>query len=583
MGGGRANTLLRDVWSRDAQRDMGQPYTRSRFYHLYLNGQYWGIYMTQERAEASFGASYLGGKREDYDTIKTFGEVADGTGDARGRLHEIALRGFEKDEDYFRAQGMNVDGTRNTDFERLVDVDNIIDYMLITFYTGDKDGPGGTFSKGNNYFSIYNRKNPDGFKYFEHDSEHSLGLGMDDMTGSYVDEFGFGGGRGFGGRPNRSERQFNVHWLHTRLVANKHYVQRFTERTEKHMFAGGALTPEANLARLEARAKTIDKAIIAHSARWGDAGGSPAKTRTDWVAAVLEIKDFIEARNEKVLQQLHARGWYTGLVAPSLNRRGGVVSSAFKLFAMKGEGQIYVTTDGTDPRGPEDTPAATATKARIPRITRTTILGSPSPASALVPQDGSLGLEWTHRDFDDSAWLEGPTGIGYEAKSGYEGLIGIDLLDAMHNRAGTAYMRTRFQIEDPGKLAYDELHLKMRYDDGFVAYLNGSRIAAANAPVDPDWRSTATADHPDEEAKDFVGFPFDAPDGLLRKGDNLLAVHGMDGEASSDFIITPEIEGIRYSGADPIPLGGGATTVRARSYKDGQWSPLAEFAFEVKE
>jgi hypothetical protein len=567
MGGGSANTLLRDLWSRDAQRDMAQPYTRSRFYHVYLNGHYWGIYMTQERSEASFGATYLGGKKEDYDTIKTFGEVVDGTGEARGRLYQIANRGFEKDADYFRVQGMNIDGSRNADFERLVDIDNVIDYMLITFYTGDKDGPGGTFSKGNNYFSIYNRLNPDGFKFFEHDSEHSLGLGMDDMTGSYMENFGRLG------RQEIGERQFNVHWLHTRLVANKHYIQRFTERTEKHLFAGGALTPEASQARLETREKTIDQAIIAHSARWGDAGGSVAKTRKDWLAAVLRIKSFIATRNETLLQQLHARGWYTGLVAPKLNRRG-VVSAGSKLFVLEGEGQVFVTTDGTDPRGPDSKPSATAHRARIPSIERTALLRSPSPARAWVPQDGGLGLRWTQPKFDDSAWLEGPTGIGFEAKTGYENLIGIDLQSAMHNRATTAYMRTRFQLKDTVAQTYDELRLKMRYDDGFVAYLNGKQIVAANAPDKPDWRSAAATDHPDEEAKDFVAFPFEHATGLLREGDNVVAIHGMDGVASSDFIITPEIEGVRYTGADPIRLKKGEKTVRARSLKGGKWSPM---------
>src|SRR5690606_6056161 len=42
--GSEQNTMLRDVFSRDVQRDMGQPYTRSRYYHLYLNGHYWGVY-----------------------------------------------------------------------------------------------------------------------------------------------------------------------------------------------------------------------------------------------------------------------------------------------------------------------------------------------------------------------------------------------------------------------------------------------------------------------------------------------------------------------------------------------------------
>jgi len=37
---------------------------------------------------------------------------------------------------------------------------------------------------------------------------------------------------------------------------------------------------------------------------------------------------------------------------------------------------------------------------------------------ALIPIDGSLGLSWTGPGFDDSAWLAGVTGIGYD----YSGL-----------------------------------------------------------------------------------------------------------------------------------------------------------------
>jgi len=152
----------------------------------------------------------------------------------------------------------------------------------------------------------------------------------------------------------------------------------------------------------------------------------------------------------------------------------------------------------------------------------------------------------------------------------------------MHDRATTAYLRTRFEVEDPGRQPYDELRVLMRYDDGFVAYLNGTRIAAANAPAEPDWHSAATADHPDQAAMDFVAFPFEPAGAPLRKGVNILAVHGMDGQASSDFLITPEIEGVRYTGADPIALARGVTTLRARSFKDGKWSPIAEVRFEVK-
>ncbi|MGY8687970.1 MAG: CotH kinase family protein, partial [Verrucomicrobiales bacterium] len=466
---------------------------------------------------------------------------------------------------------------RNVEHERLIDIENVIDYMLITFYTGDKDGPGGTYGTGNNYFSIYNRENPDGFKFFEHDSEHSLGKGLVDMTGSFTEDDP-------GNRRTRNigENQFNVHWLHTLLVGNSRYIAQFTKRAEEVFFEGGPLTPAVSLARLEAREKTIDQAIIAHSARWGDAASGSARTRETWLGGVQEIKEFIATRNDTLIRQLHGRGWYTGLPAPRFNRKDDLVGKGFKWFVVGGEGEIYVTTDGSDPRDAEGKPSATAKLARIPQIEHTTLLGSPVPARAWVPQDGLLGLGWIQPGFDDSMWIDGQTGIGYEGKSGYEDLIGIDLEDAMLDLTTTAYMRTHFQIADPSTHAYDELHLKMRYDDGFIAYLNGERIAAENAPPDPNWQSAASADHPDAEAEEFVAFPIDHAASLLREGDNVLAIHGMDGVRSSDFIITPEIEGLRYTGADPISLNPGQTTIRARSRKDDKWSPMVEALVEMK-
>jgi hypothetical protein len=91
---------------------MGQPYTRTRYYHLYINGTYWGLYETQERSEASFGASYFGGNREDYDVIKVDAgvgrpydiEAADGNLDAWHRLWEVSMQGFQTNEAYYKVQ-----------------------------------------------------------------------------------------------------------------------------------------------------------------------------------------------------------------------------------------------------------------------------------------------------------------------------------------------------------------------------------------------------------------------------------------------------------------------------------------------
>jgi hypothetical protein len=43
--------MVREVFCRETLGAMGQPYRRSRYYHLYVNGQYWGLYETDERPE----------------------------------------------------------------------------------------------------------------------------------------------------------------------------------------------------------------------------------------------------------------------------------------------------------------------------------------------------------------------------------------------------------------------------------------------------------------------------------------------------------------------------------------------------
>ncbi|MCX8156686.1 MAG: lamin tail domain-containing protein, partial [Verrucomicrobiae bacterium] len=62
----------------------------------------------------------------------------------------------------------------------------------------------------------------------------------------------------------------------------------------------------------------------------------------------------------------------------------------------------------------------------------------------------------------------------------YRPLIKTDVLNLMSNINSSVYIRLPFVMEDPG--AVDALTLRMKYDDGFVAYLNGVEVARRNAP-----------------------------------------------------------------------------------------------------
>ena len=588
--GSSKNTMVREVFSRDVQRDMGQPYTRSRYYHLYLNGQYWGIFQTQERSEASYAESYLGGGKDDYDVVKTTGgnpnytiEATDGTLDAYRRLWQAATQGFHSDEAYYKVQGMNPDGTRNPAYERLLDVDNLIDYMLCTFYVGDCDGPISNFlgnNRPNNYYGIYNRTNPDGFKFFRHDGEHTIGVlnWCYDRTGPYT-------------HPDlASFANFTPQWLHQQLAVHPEYQLRMGDRAHKYFFNDGVLTPGQSTARLLERAEQIKMAIIAESARWGDAKSSRPYTKDDhWSPEVNRIINDYDAygfplRTQVVLGQLQSKNWYPNVVAPFFGingayQHGGQISADDLLSMTAPTGTIWYTLDGSDPRSS----------------------GTSQQANALVPENadkrvlvpiGPVGDDWTGGGaFDDSAWLSctgSPGGVGFERTSGYQDFITLDLIEQMYARNATCYVRIPFTID----ANYTSLTLNVRYDDGFVAYLNGVEVARRNFNGTPAWDSRASASHSDSAAVLLENI--DISDFLdnLQQGDNLLAIHAMNSSTtSSDFLISAELlaiggdsdsggeEGVmEYTGPISLPH---SVQVKARVLSGETWSALNEAVYAI--
>lgn len=348
------NTFLREVFSRDLQRDMGQPYTRSRYYHLYINGTYWGLFQTQERSEGYFAESYLDGAREDFDVIKVDAgyqrpyilEATDGSLDSYYSLWEDCLDGFESDEKYYKVQGLNPDGTRNPDYPQKIDINNLIDYLINTYYVGDFDAPVSNFlgnQSPNNFFAIYDRVNPKGYLHFRHDGEHTMMpyMGIDlDRTGPFP--------------AGQDKERFNPQWLHQHLVEHPEYRLRFADRVYKHFYNNGALVEENNVKRLLFRKEQIDLAIIAESARWGDAKAFTPRTRDDdWLPAVEWILDeWFPNRNDIVLNQFKDKGWYPDFDPPAFNTASGIVDINFKLTMSAAHGTIYYTMDGSDPHNP---------------------------------------------------------------------------------------------------------------------------------------------------------------------------------------------------------------------------------------
>ncbi len=363
--GARQNTLLRDITSRDTQGALGQPYARSRYHHLYVNGVYWGVYMTDERTEAEYAETYFGGDEEDYDVIKIDpsnnyrNENADGNMDAWQALWDLsrAHEAEPSNELYFEMQGLNLDGTRNPEYPVLLDVDNLIDYLLCIYYTANNDAPVSQWlnnnGSGNNWYGMRNREDPDqGFRFFVHDAENTFGIRGYNFNFSQIitteDRTG-----PFGGARRTQFAHSNPQFLHQDLMNNFEYRLRFADRAQKHLFGDGALTESATRARLNRRIAQLEKPILAHAARWGWATPGRSFDERDWRNEIEIILAFIENREAVLLEQLREDELYKGPL-PVVNHEGGLVPSDF-LFTIQarepGE-SVYYSMDGTDPRLP---------------------------------------------------------------------------------------------------------------------------------------------------------------------------------------------------------------------------------------
>ncbi|MGH9362197.1 MAG: CotH kinase family protein, partial [Thermoanaerobaculia bacterium] len=231
---------LREQWMKDSQADMGNGACHGRFVHLFLNGLYWGLYNLTERATDSFHASHFGGRREEYDVLKDFAEVHSGDAQAWSQMMGLAQAGLSSEAAYERIQGNNPGGTRNPAYPRYLDVDNLIDYMIVHIYAGADDWPNHNWWAGR-------RRGPEseGFRFFAWDQEitnNSLGRTNTSWGTRFEDVSAFN----------------SPAYLYAQLRASPAFRLRFADRVHRHLFNGGALTPDANVERLLARAAEVD-------------------------------------------------------------------------------------------------------------------------------------------------------------------------------------------------------------------------------------------------------------------------------------------------------------------------------------
>ncbi|HRS09482.1 MAG TPA: lamin tail domain-containing protein [Sedimentisphaerales bacterium] len=546
---------IQDQYIADLHNAMGGHSPHGAYAHLYINGLYWGLYYIHERPDHAWAAQVFGGDEDEYDAIKHSGSSvinsgADGSASANYNAMLAAANALAADPDNLGA------------YDALcgqLDIDDFITYLLANWYTGNHDWP------HKNWYATH-RNAPGGkWRFHSWDAEHVLE-----------------GGNDVGESPSD---------IHRKLAQNAEYRLRFADQIYRHFFHDGPLSYPASADRFLARMKQVERAIVGESARWGDNRQSRPYTQQDWLKTQeSKLSGYFPNRANQVLSWLRSAGLYPNIEPPEFHvggvpQHGGPVASGQSVSLVGDFGTIWYTMDGTDPRTPG---SGGQTGDEFAFVTED------APKAVLVPV-ASTGDAWRSVDFDDSTWTHGTGGVGYERSSGYEQLFDIDVQEAMYGHNASCYIRIPFEVTPEVLIEAHGLRLRVRYDDGFVAYLNGVEVQRAMFDGTPSWNSGAAGSHSDLDAIEFETFDISSAIAELRLGRNVLAIHGLNqGITSSDFLISVELTST-IGGGGAVPSGISPAAVRytepltpsrsvhvmARSLQGGVWSALNEATFSV--
>ena len=408
--------------------------------------------------------------------------------------------------------------------------------------------------------------------FIAHDSEHTLLDPNADRTGPFT--------------AGNTESESNPQWIHEQLMYVDEYRIAFEDRIQQDLAPGGALTVAADIARHTELTSQLTLAIIAESARWGDARNRPVNspfTQTDWQNAVNTVNtQFFPQRQAIFLAQLQAAKLLNGepaplfstVGAPGYNQQGGVIQPGFQLSMNNSSGTIYYTLDGTDPRlvGGGVNPHASI----FVSATTTSTLVAKGSVWKYKDDNSDQGTAWEALGFNDNTWASGPAELGYG--DGDEATVVNSGPD--NNHYTTTYFRSTFSITNLSQLL--SLNLSLVRDDGAVVYINGQEVWRSNMPSGTINYQTPSATIVGGSDESTFFSPTDPiPTSMLINGTNEIAVEiHQSGPTSSDISFNLQLTAT-FADSDAALKLNGPTIVKARALSNGVWSALNEADFTL--
>jgi hypothetical protein len=585
-------SLMRNFLSYKWSNDLGRYAVRTRFIEVFLNtdgrgismSDYVGVYVFMEKIKRSADRVDIAGLEPSDDAEPQIsggyifkkdkpdpGETVFHT--SRGleirvvepRFEDITPEQADWLRNYLNEFESVLYGSNFTDpvngYAKYIDVDSFIDHHFIVELTKNIDG----FRLSTYMFKDRNGKLNMGPVW-----DYNLSLGNADYLQGWIPTGWY--------YPQLSSGDYP--WW-PRLFEDPAFRLRYADRWFE--FRENALATGHLLQDIEDTAALLDEAQIRNFERWRILG---SHVWPNWFIAgtydeeINWMSDWLEQRLAWMDSQI---GYELATASPDFSPQDGQFDHSFELTMTAPHGRIYYTLDGTDPA--ELMPSQGIKGPLIPENAEKRVF---------VPVRPISNNWYNPSGFNDRNWTKHtgrPGGVGYDRGSGYDQFIGLDLDSKMYAKNASCFIRIPFNLNDNPN-DFDTLILNIRYDDGFVAYLNGTEVAKRNAGRTITWNSTASREHPDSEAVQFESIDISDSINLLEAGSNLLAIQGLNASSTdTDFLISVEMDASSES-SDDVDLPGvnqytapltltTSTQVKARILSGGNWSALNEEVFAV--
>lgn len=506
------NTIFRDaMFQKLTDRTMNLDHQSFEPAVLFINGQYYGIQTLYERSGTDLIEAKYGLTEEQIDMVDVWGNVIAGSSSAYISLMDYIYPRSLSNPAYYKYV---------TDH---IDIDNYIDYLIFEIFIGNHDWPG-------NNIKIWKKRTPESkWRWIVYDTDFGFGLysSVYDETVPLVFD------------STRAADWPNPLWatrLPRRLIENPQFRQTFLNRFFAHIYS--TFTPDLVIKTIDSIAALYQPEMPYHCNRWG-------KNYNSWLANVDNLRNAARQRPAIVVNQLIQ--WFglnspVGVTYHNLSTSKGRIAfdeiiSADTVFNGAFPQGSIVSVRFVPPQG-----------YRFKRALR--ISQQSEVANYLIKtgdtwkywdQGEVASSNWYDTTYVDTDWAEGISELGYG--DGDEKTTLSYGPDA-NNKYPTYYFRKKFTYDTT--LHLHSLKLRIKYDDGAVVYLNGTRRLVLNFPVDTITYNTFANGVADETAY----YEYAVDPSWVVPGINTIAVEiHQSSPTSSDISFDLELIGYTTTGS----------------------------------